>query len=304
MFRGLIIGFIVLQAFLCVGQRSFFEPAEEPNKARLIGTSSAIGSLWAGSLIGLHQVWYSESWGDDFHSFDDSRQWMQMDKAGHFFTGQLLAQHSSSAFRWSGISRKKSRIIGSLISFGYLSSFEIMDGRADEWGFSWSDLSANALGCGWFLWQDILWEEQRLQLKFSAHLSPYAQYRPSVLGSTFAERLLKDYNGQTYWLSINPSSFLNESSRFPKWLNFAFGYSVDAKVHGEEDNYTLFYSDGGVYEFNAQRLLLFSLDVDLTRLPVKKPWLKTVCKVFNHVKIPFPTIQFSKSGFRSHLLYF
>lgn len=304
MLRFAFILVLCLLVQISFAQSTFFESAEQPNKSRVIATSATIGALWSGSLIGLHQVWYTESWGDGFHTFDDSRQWMQMDKAGHFFTGQLLAEHTSSAYQWSGISRKKSRLIGSLISFGYLTSFELMDGRAEEWGFSWSDMSANALGVGWYYWQDALWEEQRIRLAFSAHLSPYAQYRPTVLGSTTAERLLKDYNGQTYWLSINPSSFLKESTSFPKWLNFAFGYSVEGKINGTENNYSITGSAGDITNFNAYRQYLFSLDLDLTKIPVNKPWIKTLFKALNHIKIPFPAIEFSSNGVNGYALYF
>ena len=304
MSRWVLLISFVLTTIIGRSQYSFFIPKEEQDKSRIIGISATIGSLWAGSLIGLHQVWYSESWGDDFHSFNDSRQWMQMDKAGHFFTGELLARHTSSIYQWSGVSRKKSRIIGSLISFGYLTSFELMDGRAEEWGFSWSDVGANALGSGWYLWQDFAWQEQRIKLKFSAHLTPYARYRPNVLGSTFAERLLKDYNGQTYWLSINPSMFMNEDTSFPKWLNIAFGYSVDQKVVGDLDEYVHYGPLDEKTTFSAKRQYLLSLDIDLSRLPVKKPWLKTLCKAFNMIKIPFPAVQLSGGNIKGYPLYF
>lgn len=304
MFRLVIMLVISFQLQLGYAQSDFFMSSKNPHKGRIIGTSATIGALWSGSLIGLHQVWYSDSWGDGFHSFDDSRQWLQMDKAGHFFTGQLLAQHTASTYHWSGVSRSKSRLIGSLISFGYLSSFELMDGRAEEWGFSWSDLGANALGAGWYYWQDALWEEQRLQLKFSVHLSPYAQYRPNVLGSTTAERILKDYNGQTYWLSIAPAAFLDESTSFPSWLSIALGYSADQKLVGDEDEYTHYGPLDESTNFSAQRQYLFSLDVDLTKIPVEKRWLKTVFKALNHIKIPFSAIEFTASGTQFHGIYF
>lgn len=294
-----IIGFSYSNA-----QTQFFEPSETVNKNRVIGTSAGIGVSWAGSLIGLHQVWYADSWGDGFRSFDDSHQWLQMDKAGHFFTGQLIAQHTSALYRWSGLGKTRSRLIGSLVSFGYLSSFELMDGRAEEWGFSWSDLGANALGVGWFYWQDALWDEQRIQLKFSAQLSPYAQYRPNILGSSFAERLLKDYNGQTYWLSVAPASFFKEKSRFPKWLSLAFGYSATEKLVGDENEYIYTASNGEITTFNARRQYLFSLDVDLTKINVEKAWLRSLFKLLNHIKIPFSTLEFSGGAWKGHWVYF
>lgn len=301
--RLVVIILFFWTAFHSSAQRDFFTAADSLHQQRVIGSSIAIGGLWSGTLIGLHHVWYSDSWGDDFHTFDDSKEWLQMDKCGHFFTGQLLAQRTSEIYQWSGISRNNSRLIGSLISFGYLSSFELMDGRAEEWGFSWSDIGANALGSGWYLWQDLTWKEQRIKLKFSAHLSPYAKYRPTVLGSTFAERLLKDYNGQTYWLSINPSMFLSDESSFPKWLSIAFGYSVEEKVNGMENDYSIQHNSE-IVEFSARRQYLVSLDIDLSRLPIKRQWLKTICNIFNHIKIPFPAIEFTKHRVKGYGVYF
>jgi hypothetical protein len=52
-----------------------------------------------------------------------------------------------------------------------------------------------------FVSQEITWWKERITPKFSFHTTQYAQYRPNVLGSSLAET--KDYNGQTYWLSVN-----------------------------------------------------------------------------------------------------
>ena len=48
-------------------------------------TSSAVGSL-----VALNQVWYAPYSSEEFHLFNDSKQWMQMDKLGHAFTGYLI----------------------------------------------------------------------------------------------------------------------------------------------------------------------------------------------------------------------
>jgi hypothetical protein len=52
--------------------------------------------------------------------------------------------------------------------------------------------------------------------KIFFHTRPY---RPNVLGSSLGTNA-KDYNGQTYWLSVNLHSFI----KAPKWLNLAIGY--------------------------------------------------------------------------------
>jgi hypothetical protein len=56
--------------------------------------------------------------------------------------------------------------------------------------------------------QDAGWGEQRFRLKFSAHLTPYAEEAPICSARTTAARVLKDYNGQTYWLSFNPTALV------------------------------------------------------------------------------------------------
>lgn len=286
------------------GQVRFFERDTSINKSRVIGSSATIGVFWAGSIIALKEVWYKDSWSGQFHQFNDANQWMQMDKAGHVYSGNFITDNVYITYRWAGVNKNTSVLLGAITSFGYLASFETLDGFSDEWGFSWSDLTANGIGVGWFAAQELLWDEQRFKLKYSAHLSPYAQYRPNTLGSTIPERLLKDYNGQTYWLSINPSMFMSSSNRFPKWLSIGLGYSVDEKLLGTDDTYYHTNELGQLEVFNARRQYLLSLDVDLTRIPVKKPWLKTLFKAMNHIKLPFPAVEFSKTGIGFHGIYF
>jgi hypothetical protein len=297
---------IILFCYLTfTGQaQSFFENDTTFNAKRTAWTSGSIATGWIVSTVALKSVWYEESWTNDFHFFDDSKQWLGMDKTGHIYTGSMLTKNISSVYRWSGVDRKKSLLIGSSLAFGYLAGVEILDGFSDKWGFSWSDIGANTLGVAWYTWQELLWEEQRLKLKFSAHLSPYAQYRPNVLGSTFSERMLKDYNGQTYWISISPAQFLKESTSFPKWLSFSFGYSVDEKLHGNLNTYNLIDSQSGFVTFEAKSQYLFSLDIDFEQFNPKRKWIATLFKVINHVKVPFPAVIFSGGKLEVSPLYF
>jgi hypothetical protein len=82
-----------------------------------------------------------------------------------------------------------------------------------------------------------MWKEQRITPKFSFHTTQYAQYRPNVLGSSLAEQMLKDYNGQTYWLSVNTPSIKAQN---PKWLNLAIGYGANGMLTGNGENNGLF----------------------------------------------------------------
>jgi hypothetical protein len=302
--KCLLLIFTLVITSLSVGQHTrFFEPTDSLNKKRAIGLSIGLGASSVGSLVGLGTIWYEDLGSNGFKFRDDWRDWLQMDKVGHAYSGYLITNNIYQSYRWVGLDKDKSLIIGSAAGFGYLLAFEVLDGLSDEWGFSWSDIGANTVGVGLFFLQQEYWKEQRIRMKFSSSASPYAQYRPEVLGSNYTERLLKDYNGQTYWMSVNPYSFLHDNSRFPKWLNIAFGYSIDERLYGSQ-NTANFEIDGQERVFTSKRQYLLSLDIDLQKIPVKQPWLKTVFHTLNHVKIPFSALEYSNTGFKFHGIYF
>lgn len=285
---------------LSFSQHSFFTASSDISKGRVIGTSAGIGSFWSGSMIGLSQVWYSEVNKEPWHTFDDSRNWLQMDKAGHFYISHKITQFCRDKYVWSGVDNAKSTWIGAGISIGYQTTFEFFDAYSAEWGFSWSDVAANTLGTVSYSAQSLIWEEERIIPKFSYSPTDYAAIRPAVLGSNFAESLLKDYNGQTYWLSFSPATFF-KNSKVPKWACISIGYSVDGKLKGDAETYTDL-ATGTTYQ--SQREFLLSLDIDFSRLPIKRPWLKAVVKQLNYVKIPFPALRLSNGNIDGRLLYF
>jgi len=46
-----------------------------------------------------------------------------------------------------------------------------------------------------------------------------------VLGESRGSSILKDYNGQTYWLSLNLKDITGVSA-MPEWLSVSGGYSA------------------------------------------------------------------------------
>lgn len=262
----------------------FFVHPDSLHKGRLTGVSIGVGTVWAGSMTGLWQFWYKDAQSSGWHSFDDSKNWLQMDKVGHFYTAYKLNQLNTELFEWTGLDDRKSLWIGTGISFGYQATLEIFDARTVEWGFSWSDLLSNTLGTASYLGQKLAWDEERIIPKFSFATTPYSKIRPEVLGSSFIESMLKDYNGQTYWLSFSPFTFVKDS-KFPKWICLSIGYSADQKLVGDEETY--FY-DG--FNYSSKREFKLSLDIDFSRIPVKKPWAKALVKQLNYLKVPFPSL--------------
>lgn len=221
-----------------------------------------------------------------------------MDKCGHTFTTYQTGRLMMNAMEWAGYSKKNQLLIGGLSGFAYMSAIEVMDGYSAGWGFSWGDESANVLGSGLAIGQKLLWNEQRIQLKFSFQSSPYSQYNTELLGKSFTTQILKDYNGQIYWLSINPSSFMKKETSFPKWLNIAFGYGANGMIGARYNNMVIEDESGNVKIINRYRQGYLSLDVDLTRIKTKSHFLKSVFSCLNIIKIPFPNLELSEGKLR------
>ena len=285
MLRVTCILLFILSSFLSNGQR-VFEKSDTLNNKRFIGITTSITTIWAGSMIGLSQVWYKDIPKSKFHFFNDNNEWLQMDKAGHFYTAYKINQLTTNMHLWAGIKKKNSLIIGTGISIGYQTTFEILDAYSKDWGFSWGDVASNTLGSLSYLGQELVWDEERIIPKFSSFPTSYSSIRPTVLGSNFAESFLKDYNGQTYWLSFSPGTFF-KNSKIPKWACLSFGYSIDEKLVGDQPIYT---DNLTGITYQEKREFLFSLDIDFSRLPIKKPWLRAIVKQFNYLKIPFPSL--------------
>lgn len=277
----------------------FFHQSDTLNRARLTGVIATESVGYGSSLFLLNSLWYQYYDREKFHFFNDNPEWLQMDKAGHIMTSYYMGQVGYEMLRWSGAKKKHSLLFGATLGSFYLLSMEVLDGFSSDWGFSWGDIIANGIGTGLFISQEAIWDKQKVVVKFSSHYSPYASYRPEVLGYNSAERIMKDYNGQTYWISGNIASFLPQGNSFIPWLNIAVGYSGEEMIAGRPE-------DEGIYSgvFNRYRQYYLSLDIDFTRIPVQKPWLKPILRALNIIKVPFPAIEFSKNGAKIHGLYF
>jgi len=280
---------------------SFLKPSDTLNISRRNAVIISEVSLGTLTLVGLNELWYNDFPRSSFHTIDDSNEWLQMDKFGHVFSSYQLGRVGADVLNWSGVSKKNQLIYGATLGFTFLTIVEVFDGYSREWGFSWTDIAANGVGTGLYIGQELLWKEQRITLKFSFHSTKYAEMRPDVLGENILQEILKDYNGQTYWLSANLHSFSkNKDSKIPKWLNLAFGYGADGMLTTNSDNVDNLFTNQDRF-----RQFYLSFDVDLTRISTNSHLLKTIFSVLNMIKIPLPTVEFnSKNGVVFHLLYF
>ncbi|MGL2966437.1 DUF2279 domain-containing protein [Flavobacterium sp. XGLA_31] len=278
----------------------FLKPSDTLNKKRLKTIVLSEAALGTGTLIALNQVWYADYPRSNFHFINDNAEWLQMDKAGHIFSSYHLGSFGAQALRWSGCDRKSQLIYGSTLGLAFMTTVEVFDGYSANWGASMGDVVANVSGTALFVSQELLWQEQRIVPKFSFHTTTYASQRPEVLGSSIQEQILKDYNGQTYWLSGNIYSFV-KGTKFPKWLNIALGYGAEGMITGNDK----FVDTISSYENKRYRQFYLSLDVDLTKIETKSHFVKTILTIFNTIKIPAPAFEIKgNGGSKMHLIYF
>lgn len=305
------MGKVALSVVLCMivnsalwGQ-SLLEPSDTFNRPRATTLLSGAGAATVGSLTGLYTLWYADYPQSGFHHVNDMPNWRQMDKLGHALSANVVGYNGYSMLKWAGYSENTALWYGGLSGWGYLAVVEVMDGFSDGWGFSSGDFLFNSLGAGAFIAQQAAWGEQRFLIKYSYQPTQFAAYRPELLGNGWTEEWLKDYNGQTYWLSVNPTSFVHGDSWWPEWLNVSVGYGATGMT-GAEVNPTVNNAGEPIPSFVRGSQYYLSLDLDLTRIPVKQPWLKTLFRVINFIKIPAPALEYRTSDgrFYAHPFYF
>ena len=296
--RFVLLVAIVIQSVSVFGQLSeFLKPSDTLHIQRRNGVIISQATIATASLIALDQLWYSKYERGSFRVINDSGDWYGMDKLGHVFSSYQLGRYGYNLLAWSGVREKDRLLYGATIGFVFLSAVEIMDAYSKQWGFSWGDIAANALGTGLFIGQQLLWNEQRMGLKFSFMQSSYAQLNPDILGQNLLEQVFKDYNGQTYWLSFNMQSFTGDSF-LPSWFNVALGYGANGMLTGS-------FKDPELPMQDPYQQFYLSLDIDLTRIKTNSHVLKTLFDIFNFIKIPSPTLELTSKGvFKAHIIYF
>ncbi|WP_400191375.1 DUF2279 domain-containing protein [Hymenobacter sp. B81] len=250
---------------------------------------------YGGLYYGLSQSWYTGP-RSELHWFNDWPEWKQVDKAGHLWGAFHESRGAVDMLRWAGVPRRQAIWYGALAGFLIQSPIEYFDGRDPAYGASAPDLAANFLGAAGVLTQELAWGEVRLMPKVSFRLTPYAQRRPNVLGRNLPERLLKDYNGQTYWLAADVGAF-RPGSRWPRWLQPALGYGAQQLLYNDADA-------NRAAGLRSYRQYYLSLDVDLRRIPTRSKTLRRVFYALSIFHLPAPALEVnSRRGLVLHGLY-
>ncbi|MEO6732803.1 MAG: DUF2279 domain-containing protein [Ferruginibacter sp.] len=278
------------------------------SRVRLVTAVNVTG--YAAILTSLSTAWYSSYKQSSFHTFNDNKEWLQIDKVGHMYGGYIESRVSMELWRWTGIERKKRIWFGGLSGVVYQTIIETLDGFSSGWGWSWGDIGANITGSTLLISQELAWDEQRIKLKFSFHKNNYDEpmlntRADKIYGKSLAERFLKDYNTHTFWASANLKSFLPKTN-LPPWLAVAVGYGAEG-MFGARDNTGKDLT--GVTTFDRRdikryRQFYLAPDIDLTKIKTKKKGVRFLLVALSAFKFPTPSLEFSNGKFKVNALHF
>ncbi len=241
-----------------------------------------------GVIYGLPMAsWYDWRTAQGWRWFNDGHEWKQMDKLGHVWTTYHLSTLSYAGAQMAGYSRPQALWLSAIVGWTAQATIEIIDGCFPRWGASAWDLAANTIGTGLFLLetgalQATAWG---VGMRFSFWPTAYARARPDLLGQG-ASQILKDYNGQTYWLCVFHRSWP---------MGLALGHSAKGLLGG--------YGQVGPAQIAARerRQWLLSLEPYWPFFIRRKSWTFLFLAA---LKFPFPTLIYDQKKVRLAPVYF
>jgi hypothetical protein len=282
-----------------IGQDSAIDSSANIKQRKLLIPIITGGTLFVGGLSGTLYLNNSES--VRFHFYNDIKEYLQVDKFLHSFGSYFASDLLYKGLITIGTGKKKALLLGGTLSVVLITSKDIYDGFNLK-GFSWTDMLANTAGSALFVGQELLFNEQILKYKFSFSKSDYADQANGYLGKTLLQNYFKDYNGHTYWFSINFSRIIPKT-KLPDWICIAAGYSANG-IFGSTDNIKS-YLGVEIPETQRYRQFLLSLDIDWSKINVKSKFLRVMLNGLNFIKVPFPAIEFNSKGyFKGYWIYF
>jgi hypothetical protein len=281
-------------------KKHFLDFPDHINRKRLTGVSVGTIGLYAGIMVGVGVEWYGTQPQGRFHWFNDSREWNQVDKAGHAYVPYFTTVMGYNMLRWTGMKNTPAALTAGAFGFLSLAAMEMPDGLTNKYGASWSDIVFDFGGAALATAQYLAWKEQRISIKYSLHSVSYPSGELNtrageLYGRSIGEKILKDYNGITTWLSFNLYSFNHKIK--PEWLNIAVGYGA-GNMYGGFDNTWI--DKNGVYhnrnDIKRYRKFFISIDADFSRFKTNSKVGKVFLGVLNIVKLPAPAIEFNTLG--------
>lgn len=296
------VGILVANPFIAFSSNIINPDTSNTKRIKLYQAAIFTTAYYSTSTYLLSKSWYKDKKVVPFHFYNDNRGYLQVDKFGHTFGSYVYSYIGYHYLLNSGFSKRDALWYGATLGAVLQTPIEIMDGLHEGYGFSLGDIAANTMGSAIVFSQAAIFNEQVVKFKFSYWESSYSRKANGYLGTTTLNRVLKDYNGHTYWLSI-PINKIVVNSYIPQWVCISAGYGANG-MYGEFKNINE-YNGITIPKTERYRQYLLSLDIDWTKINTRSKFLKVILKGLTFVKLPFPAIEFnSKNQFKGYWLYY
>jgi len=260
------------------------------------------GAVLTGAISYLKNEWYSDKKRVPFHFYNDLKGWNQIDKLGHFYAAYLESTVGYSLMKKFNFSENQALYLGGSQGLILETPIEFFDAYHEGWGFSVSDMVANALGSSFFIIQQRIFGEQLIRPKLSFSRYIYAKDANGYLGkNNILSQFVYDYNGYTYWFSFSPSKIF-KIIKIPEWINLSLGYGANGMI-GEFGNLSI-YNGKNIPYHKRYRQYYLSLDIDFSKIKSKSKVLKKIFNVLSYIKIPLPTAEISNKKLKGYYFYF
>ena len=233
-------------------------------------------SMITGIIVLNQQAFWRYAKEVRWHVSNDPPYAMHIDKFSHMYVSAAGSGLMTSAYEWSGLSKKTSAWLAGGLSLAAGLAIEMEDarhGNDPQYGFSPGDLAGDVIGSSLPLLRYYYPIARRFDVKLS--IWPSASYKAGAY-KTIAD----DYESQYYWLSADVHDVL----ALPAWLNLALGFGCENLYH---DAYSVPNPAGAPYTD-----IYFSPDINLKGIPIDGSLWQAISSVLSYVRIPFPTLQF------------
>lgn len=265
-----------------------------------------LSGIVSGFMISQHIYQSNTIWADKakFRIIEDGKYALYSDKIGHFYGAYFSGYVYSELLIWSGFSNESAAIAGGLMGLAYQTYIEVMDGYAENWGFSPTDFYADLAGSGFFILQHYV--------PWFQNITPKFQYFPATWHGEKkrdpSEFFIDDYSSQSLYFSFNVYNMLPDNLKkyWLPWLQLSVGYAARnlcdpiAPNSSCDPRYSTIYGDAVA---GSPRLII-ALDYDFGKiLPDGIPIWNWFRQTLNYFKFPAPAIEISERGTRFLLMY-
>jgi hypothetical protein len=279
---------VMVLSFMCRLAPAQSQPADDTTGVN--GTRLAIvaGTAAAGvTAIHLYQqnAWWNEH-RTSFHFREDLVYACNIDKVGHVYGAQVITFLFSKSLQWANLSEASSLMWGASAATLFQTYVEIEDGFSEYWGFDRVDFAADVAGAWYPVLQHYVPPMKNVQLRFS--YAPKDAGGPSAIAGQ-TKTIIDDYEGQTFWVTFTPHSWLPEGKRWwPSFLGVAVGVAV--RNNASPDRYLAWY-------------LAPELDFRYI-IPRDTEFLRILGEALNFLHLPMPAVRVGPGSLVWYGLYF